>query len=467
MTGRISNYQISLVETLSRIHLTELMNLADFTIYSENGEEIHCHKLLLAARSKYFEALFRQEPQRTNLKMNFEFSVIKAIVKSLVNFDLNQYEENELQSLLEASDYLQMDALTKELESALTKKLCLDNVYDIVEFIDNLQVDQLKSDCSQFIKQNILQLDLKEIPRNVLKTLTSTPTGHIKDQHGRLYDLIESELILFEVLTNLDPEEDWNFSNLTQKRLFFALSNPDSKVSQNSAKLIRKLDFEEQKNNKTYGDQFDTWVQECKQCTSERKKTLTLGKFGSATDVLQTSNLGSLVTWSFQGMIRKISLKTRTWELSHIYPHSNDTQDIIQGMKIELDDGTVQAFGMDTNDQKDVVDLKVPNGQHIQDVTLRNGWYIDQMIFRTNENFSLGPVGGSGGSIVHIKPNVLVYQNAKQWYLNGIKGITVQTQGAPCIAQLEFTFVVIEDPEPLDTSSDDTDSNGEENFFYQ
>ena len=150
MTGRISNYEISLVETLSRIHLTELLNLADFTIYCENGEEIQCHKLLLAARSKYFEALFRQEPQRTNLKMNFEISVIKAIVKSLVSFDLNQYEENELQSLLEASDYLQMDALTKELESALTKKLSLDNVYDIVEFIDNLQVAQLKSDCSQF-----------------------------------------------------------------------------------------------------------------------------------------------------------------------------------------------------------------------------------------------------------------------------------------------------------------------------
>ena len=102
----------------------------DFTIYSENGQEILCHKLLLAARSKYFEALFRQEPQRTNLKINVDIAVIKAIVKSLVNFDLNQYKENELQSLLEASDYLQMDALTKELESALTKKLCLDNVYD-------------------------------------------------------------------------------------------------------------------------------------------------------------------------------------------------------------------------------------------------------------------------------------------------------------------------------------------------
>ena len=136
-------------------------------------------------------------------------------------------------------------------------------------------------------------------------------------------------------------------------------------------------------------------------------------------------------------------------------------------MKIELDDGTVQAFGMDTNDQKDVVDLEVPKGQHIQDVTMRNGWYIDNMLFRTNENSILGPVGGCGGKLVYIKPNVHVYQNAKQWYLNGIKGITVQTQGAPSIAQLEFTFVVIEDPEPLDASSDDTDSNDEENFFYQ
>ena len=48
-------------------------------------------------------------------------------------------------------------------------------------------------------------------------------------------------------------------------------------------------------------------------------------------------------------------------------------------------------------------------GQHIQDAILRNGWYIDQISFRTNENVQLGPVGGDGGKIVHIKPNMQVY----------------------------------------------------------
>ena len=33
----------------------------------------------------------------------------------------------------------------------------------------------------------------------------------------------------------------------------------------------------------------------------------------------------------------------------------------------------------------------------------------------------------------------------KQWYLSGIKGTTVQTNGAPCIAKLKFVFDVVTD----------------------
>ena len=55
-----------------------------------------------------------------------------------------------------------------------------------------------------------------------------------------------------------------------------------------------------------------------------------------------------------------------------------------------------------------------------------------------------------------------INRTAKQWYLHGIKGITVQTQGAPCIAQLEFVFVVIEDSESIE----EQEKEREEDFFY-
>ena len=105
------------------------------------------------------------------------------------------------------------------------------------------------------------------------------------------------------------------------------------------------------------------------------------GPYGSASDVIQN---GHLDFWFIKGPFRKIGIKSRIW--------AGDTH-IIQGLKFELVDGTIRAFGMDTSDSANVENLVVPEGQHIKDVILRSGWYIDQIGFRTNEHVQLGPIG--------------------------------------------------------------------------
>ena len=112
---------------------------------------------------------------------------------------------------------------------------------------------------------------------------------------------------------------------------------------------------------------------------------------------------------------------------------------------MELDNGSVHAFGMDVNDHKNVIEMEVPKGQHIKDVILRSGLYIDQLGFITNENIQLGPVGGTGGDQNYVQSIHKIYQNVKQWYLQGIKGTLVQTdKDSSSIAQLQFVFVVVQ-----------------------
>ena len=106
------------------------------------------------------------------------------------------------------------------------------------------------------------------------------------------------------------------------------------------------------------------------------------GPYGSASDVPQNGQRGD--DWFIKGPFRKIGIKSRIW--------AGDTR-IIQGLKFELVDGTIRAFGMDTSDSANVENLVVPEGQHIKDVILRSGWYIDQIGFRTNEHVQLGPIG--------------------------------------------------------------------------
>ena len=159
-------------------------------------------------------------------------------------------------------------------------------------------------------------------------------------------------------------------------------------------------------------------------------------EFGSAQD-LNNVQIGNY--WCIKGPFQKIGIKSR---FSHGGIH------VIQGLKFELADGTIEAFGMEKNDKANVEELEVPKGQHIRDVILRTGWYIDQIGFRTNENIQLGPIGGNGGHERIVMPRDFMDKNPKQVYLHGIAGRTYKTKdGIPLIAKLKFFFVIIPNAE--------------------
>ena len=155
--------------------------------------------------------------------------------------------------------------------------------------------------------------------------------------------------------------------------------------------------------------------------------------------------------WNVEGPFRKIGIKL-----------SDDSQ-IVQGLRIELVDGSVRSFGIGSkydDEINNIIDLEVPKGQHIRDVNLRSGAYIDQIGFTTNENIQLGPIGGPGGSPSNLKvmPNKIIANSIKQVYLHSIQGVTFgydifgRQVGTLCIANLKFIFAVI----PCDDESQKT-----------
>ena len=114
--GIMVNYETKLLAALKGFQ-ENYRDLADFTIIARNHEEYKSHKLLLAVRSKYFEALFRTEPEKKSVKLDFDGQILEIILKSLVSIDdglLTDFEVEELLRILEASDYLQMEDYTCE-----------------------------------------------------------------------------------------------------------------------------------------------------------------------------------------------------------------------------------------------------------------------------------------------------------------------------------------------------------------
>ena len=145
------------------------------------------------------------------------------------------------------------------------------------------------------------------------------------------------------------------------------------------------------------------------------------GPYGSAPDIGHNALTENFV---FEGLVRKIGIKTRFW----------DGRKIVQGFKVTLVDGRNKAFGMSLIDDLNVEDeFEVPEGQHIQSVILRSGWYIDTFGVVTNAGLRF-EVGGSGGDerqrIGQGKNTVLV----------GISGNVVRSQYEPCICRVNFKF---------------------------
>ena len=227
----MTTYENSLLTALQEIIVSKNSHhLTDFTIICQNnGKEFKTHKLLLAARSKYFEAMFRQEPQKSSVKLDFEDKILEIILKSLVfpNLDDDGFNMEQLIQLLEVSDYLQMENFTSEVGIAVSKQLNQENIYDIFELSELFQSlsSPLGEKCAPYVRENLLEIDHEKIPISWFKLLPKFANNscHFKDVQGRYLDPIQSELKLAVILQSQNPEENWDFPMTSKRKICFGL----------------------------------------------------------------------------------------------------------------------------------------------------------------------------------------------------------------------------------------------------
>ena len=164
--------------------------MSDFTIISRDGEQIPTFKLFLAFQGKYFEALFRQEPERRQVQLQFEDCYLRRIFHSPFLTKLDDLGVTEILQMLEIAEYLDMEDLSRVIQNFLGKELNLENIEEISNFAMNFAIlTELKDSLKVFVRQNILQLDLTKLPKDLLKKIFTVPIDqcpNIKDQHGSM-----------------------------------------------------------------------------------------------------------------------------------------------------------------------------------------------------------------------------------------------------------------------------------------
>ena len=208
--------------------------------------------------------------------------------------------------------------------------------------------------------------------------------------------------------------------------------------------------------------------------------------YGTAED----RRYGNGAPWEMTGFVRKIYVREGLW----------DGRQVVRWFHFLTDEGElllppamadiISQLAGDTQEAKlnwlerNTTVLAVPEGQHIKDVIVRSGWYIDQIGFVTNTGEILGPVGGTGGAqrdvFGALQENDTMGNwgmtsrharflskatDCKQHYLCGADGMIYEEGGTPLIARLRFSFAAISSNQeveiaPSAESSDDESDTG-------
>ena len=440
-----------LIEGLLKTYEESEPRFADFAIHCQNDEIVLCHKILLVLRSGYFDGLLRMEPETKSVSLSeYPVDVVKSVVKSAIAVDPEELKEVGLVEVLRLADFLQMEHLIKAVSPLISEMIDITTIYNIYNLARSSYFPDLVQDAEHFIKENVLDLRMEfltEISEELLvkffNTFTRPQTLKV-GEHGWLLDKVEVSELLVEKLISVLEEKDQVpkirelvtqcfdrsvlyfiftrdqdlFEGHHGQTAFFSESNlPNERYNQ----LIEyKKEFmgdylkrsEVQKLLK-FPQKF-AWQGKCYHWQ---------GSYGTAEDI-RPNNIMQSEEFNFEGIIRKIGIKTRFW----------DDRKVVQGFRITSADGTTKAYGMSLHDGRSVEEFEIPPGQHVQSVILRSGWYIDTFGVVTNTG-SRFKVGGSGGAERQMN------RGNNDNVLFGISGRVVTTQNDPCICHLKFKFI--------------------------
>lgn len=174
------NAGVTLAESLHNMVVEGI--LTDVILVTEEAQ-FNCHKVVLAATSEMFRAMFQTDTKENkqtvvDLRGLCDGSTINGILEYLYTKEAPTNIEQYARTLLVAADYFHLDALKNSCIDILCQLITVDTVAEILELTEQCNADFLKTKAVSFIVDNYQQvLDTpgwKRLPNQMAKSLIST-----------------------------------------------------------------------------------------------------------------------------------------------------------------------------------------------------------------------------------------------------------------------------------------------------
>ncbi|KAL7293615.1 hypothetical protein TKK_0012700 [Trichogramma kaykai] len=154
------------------------IELSDVKLRTASGEEIPAHRLILAAASPVFKAMFTHDMiENKNQLVDMADVSHETAVEMLRYIYTGSVANNETSltlNLLAAADKYQLQDLKNKCEQQLSSNLSTKNVYEMLNIANMYSAKNLKKEAVDLVKRNInSSLDYDEISNMLLGTTLS------------------------------------------------------------------------------------------------------------------------------------------------------------------------------------------------------------------------------------------------------------------------------------------------------
>lgn len=119
---RWHNYSANFMSAFEESFNNGLMT--DVTLFLDDGRNIKCHKMVLAATSEYFREIFMESSCKHPMVFlnNIEYSEMKAILEYMYRGEVN-VEKEEVPELLKLAEFFKVRLNDTNYKLVLVKKL--------------------------------------------------------------------------------------------------------------------------------------------------------------------------------------------------------------------------------------------------------------------------------------------------------------------------------------------------------
>lgn len=155
-----SKHPSELLDALRHFYISGVFT--DVTLQcAESGQEFHCHKAVLSARSSYFKVMFTADMREKSTSVIKLTGIDGSVLGALLNYVYTAQvciNERNVQSLLEAADLLQFSSVKQACEEFLIRLLDVDNCLGMHAFAQLHLCPGLEREARRVMLNNFTEL---------------------------------------------------------------------------------------------------------------------------------------------------------------------------------------------------------------------------------------------------------------------------------------------------------------------